>query len=30
MNKKMEKLKDDLKLLGEKIAAIDKEISEQA
>ena len=30
MNKKMEKLKDDLKLLGEKITAIDKEISEQA
>ena len=26
MNKKMEKLKDELNLIGEKIAAIDKEI----
>ena len=30
MNKKVEKLKDDLKLLGDKITAINKEISEQA
>lgn len=30
MNKKMEKLKDELNLIGEKIAAIDKEMSAQA
>ncbi len=30
MNKKMEKLKDELNLIGEKIAAIDKEVAEQA
>ena len=30
MNKKMEKLKDELNFIGEKIAAIDKEISAQA
>lgn len=30
MNKKMEKLKDELNLMGEKIAAIDKEMSAQA
>ena len=30
MNKKMEKLKDELNLIGEKIAAIDKEMSTQA
>ena len=29
MNKKMEKLKDELSLIGEKIAAIDKETNEQ-
>ena len=30
MNKKMEKLKDELNLIGEKIAAIDKEMSAQS